>query len=407
MHFATLTFLLAHLRAPAVAGEPVSAAVEAAEGRRAVAAGSGKPELGGGARAAAPLTPTPLTPTATAGLPTSSPIVLMGSTQIAVSGPGHPGEEAAAAAPVSVGSGAELIVVNSNGTEADSSVPIVLRPGDEIIIAGSDTVRSDGGHPAVPGGRAEIIITDAGNATFAPIVLEEGDEIVVADSSGVEAVAAASASIVLGNRTEIKVAGSGAGKFPIFLSDGTELVAEHYSEGDEVDGPIATLAESPASASVTRGEAPAAAGSQSAEAAKGLTLPPSPMAVVISLDNSSYTWAMWSPWYCNCLNSSMSRIRGIMDKDTGIVLHYKDYQPSYFQRQPCSYEMCECSREDKQCHLANVTCLEPNPYNCVLNDIAYQEIMDSKDYWKKLKKGVQALYYKIKTFLKKNANEET
>ncbi|GCB78327.1 hypothetical protein scyTo_0019392 [Scyliorhinus torazame] len=322
------------------------------------------------------------------------------------------------AAPVSVDGGAEIVVINSRGGESESSVPIVLGAGDEIIVADSGSTGNSNGSSGNIDRQTEIIITDSRdseNATIATIVLNEGDEIIVASSNGAKTETAT--SIVLSNGTEIKIASFKGNRPPIILKNGLEIMTEHDSEMVAPKRPPAIVEQglmlgvAEISAPVTATEDTATAGDfdEGADdfAAESLTVPHGPMSVVISLDSSSYTWARWSAWYCNCLNSSMSRIRGILDKETGIVLHYMDYQPSHFQREPCNYKVCECSQEDKQCHLNNVTCLESNPYDCVLNDIAYQEIVDSKHYWKKLKSGAQTLYRRIKTFLSINTNEET
>ncbi|XP_051901764.1 uncharacterized protein LOC127587467 [Pristis pectinata] len=370
------------------------------------------------------------TQTTTIKLQALAHIVLSSSTHIAAGSP-----DAAVArdtdAPVSVDNGAEIVVINSNGTETESTVPIVLRVGDEIIIASSDTGANDTLMPILLGGDgdgAEIIITnseESGNSSLTPIVLNKGDEIIVATSNGTKTESAS--SLVLGNGSEIKITGSENGNNSVILANGTEVITNHYSDTDALDDQVVTTESANAENMMVTtlneiaenvvtnekedkdsGIVAEEHGTQVAVENKvEVTETSEPQTIVISLDSSSYSWARWSAWYCNCLNSSMSRIRGIMDKKTGITLHSSDYQPSNFQRKPCNYKVCDCSRQDKQCHLTNVTCLEANPYTCVLNDIAYQEVLDSKDYWRKLKKGVQALYHKIKTFLQRITKEET
>uniref|UniRef100_UPI00398EBB8B uncharacterized protein n=1 Tax=Pristiophorus japonicus TaxID=55135 RepID=UPI00398EBB8B len=348
--------------------------------------------------------------------PTTSPtpvtIVLTASSQIALTG----GTGAAAQPPVSVGSaGAQILIADAGGP----LTPIPLEPGDEIVVAGEEEAAASRGG----GGGTEILIgSSEENVTVAPIALGAGDQIVFATTNGERTVT--QSSVVLGPGTEIQVAGPRTPGSSVVLSNGTEIVTDHNAEGDESDNPVVTAQNGTASTetaptSVTQGNTTAVISIAKVNATihdvildvvsnspNGTTLPPNPMTIVISLDGSSYSWAAWSDWYCNCANSSMSRIRGILDKRTGSAVHYRGYQPSHFQREPCNYKDCKCSRKAQHCHSANVTCSEPDPYTCVLSDINYQEIIDSKNYWKKLKKGARALYHKIKTFLKKN-DEDT
>ncbi|XP_055487225.1 uncharacterized protein LOC129694529 [Leucoraja erinacea] len=365
-------------------------------------------------------------------LEASAHVVLSNSTRIAT---GTLNDMAALQTdvPVPVNSGAEIVIINSNGTETESRMPIVLRVGDEIIIAHSETGGNDTSMPIVlggGGGGAEIIITnskESENSSLTPIILNKGDEIIVATSNGTNTDSAS--SLVIGNRSEIKITRSENSNNSVILTNGREIITKHYSDTNALDERVVTAGnENTDNVTVTTPTTPSKI-TENIVVAKieehkfsivpdkhvtqtvggniEITKSPEPQTIVISLDSSSYSWARWSAWYCNCLNSSMSRIRGIMDTKTGITLHSNDYQPSNFQRKPCNYKVCNCSRLDKQCHLNNVTCLDSNPYTCVLSDIAYQEVMDSKDYWKKLKKGVQALYHKIKTFLQRNTKDET
>ncbi|KAJ7307221.1 hypothetical protein JRQ81_009214 [Phrynocephalus forsythii] len=112
---------------------------------------------------------------------------------------------------------------------------------------------------------------------------------------------------------------------------------------------------------------------------------------VIIVGDTRYAWQEWSPWHCNCLAGSMSRVRDITYSAPGVRLDPVQYDVLRFERQVCSYEDCQCNRTAHQCDQAVVSCAKGPMHLCALEDIHEEQDHQRRKFWARVLGGLKRL----------------
>ncbi|XP_061462711.1 protein MENT [Rhineura floridana] len=123
---------------------------------------------------------------------------------------------------------------------------------------------------------------------------------------------------------------------------------------------------------------------------------PAEKETVLIVGDTRYAWQEWSKWHCNCMEGSMSRVRDITYAMPGVHLDPVQYDILRFEREVCSYKVCDCSRKEHECDRLEVTCKKGAMHMCALRDIKLDQDLKRRHFWARVHEGLNKLWQHIK-----------
>lgn len=117
---------------------------------------------------------------------------------------------------------------------------------------------------------------------------------------------------------------------------------------------------------------------------------------VLIVGDTRYAWQEWSAWHCNCAAGSMARVRDITYAAPDVRLDPAQYDLLRFERLVCSYALCACSRQKRQCDLLAPACDLGQMHLCALRDIQRDQNEKRRRFWAKVNSGLKALWRSLK-----------